>query len=388
MAVAYPDSVDFQREYGPHVDNCRYCSDLVDALHPPEKTLAGLIGTMRDAATEIPDADPAVPFNEAWSAVAAMTQALATREGPADGSLQILTTVHRRLAETHALLNGAHSVAPLAWSGTVAISMDAQVSPGPRPAFDDAFAATLEQVASHLLSFGFRIAHVDDLQANGPSERLFNLARQFGRRSPVDPPPYAHAHDNAGYGVDGYCAWPAPIEQFAANAKQFPRFHDLHYLTLDGEPHPYTEFRNDIAHMPDSQTCIEGMAVLRDTIRLRSLARLAIGGAPARPELPMPTVAEDALASLQHGQPLYVLGGFGGCARDIATALRLTDNPTTGSALRALEPLAAFAEPQSLHNGLDAAENRSLADTADVEEAMCLVLRGLSRVAAHGTRAA
>ena len=357
-------------------------------MNPSERTLADLIGTIRDAAADIPDADPAIPFNEAWSALAAMGEALVNRDGPADGSLQILTTVHKRLAETHALLNGAHSIAPLAWSGTVAISMDAHVSPGPRPAFDEGFTATLEEVASHLLSSGFRIAHVDDLQANGPSERLFNLSRQFGRRTPVEPPPYAHADDNAGYGVDGYCAWPAPIEQFAAKAKQFRRFHDLHCLTLDGEPHSYAEFRNDIAHMPDSQAWIEGIAVLRDTIRLRSLARLAIGGAPARPDLPMPTVAEDALASLQHGQPLYVLGGFGGCARDIATTLHLTDSPTTEPGPWALEPLAAFAEPQSLHNGLDAAENRSLAETTDVEEAMRLVLRGLSRVAAQGTRAA
>ena len=115
------------------------------------------------------------------------------------------------------------------------------------------------------------------------------------------------------------------------------------------------------------------MAALRNTIGHHTLARIAIGGATTPINGPMPTLAQDALASLQDEQPLYVLGGFGGCAKNIATALQLTATPTTKSKTRGLERFAPFAGPQSLHNGLDAAENQSLADTADVEEAMRLV---------------
>ena len=38
----------------------------------------------------------------------------------------------------------------------------------------------------------------------------------------------------------------------------------------------------------------------------------------------LPGVAEEALLALRESRPLYVLGGFGGCARDIA-GLRRTD---------------------------------------------------------------
>lgn len=387
VAVAYLDSTEFQRDYGPHVDDCRYCSDLIDALHPTERTLDRLIRTVRDIAS-VEERDAATALTEAWSSVNTVSELMLKQQGTFDGSLRTLTTAQKRLAEAHALLNGPRSIAPMAWSGTVALSLDPYTGPGLRPVVDHGFATTIEEVASHLLSFGFRIAYSDDLQPVGPSERLFNLACQYGLRMPANAPPrHAHTVHNAGLGVEGYCAWPVhigmPVETFEASAANFERFDSINCLSLDGEPHSYTYFSNQVRHEPEPQEWMDGMAALRNTIGGHTLARIAIGGATTPIDGSVPTVAQDALASLEDEQPLYVLGGFGGCAQDIAMALQLTATATTEPKTSGLEHFAPFARPQSLHNGLDAAENQSLAATVDVEEAMGLVLRGLSRIAAR-----
>ena len=95
----------------------------------------------------------------------------------------------------------------------------------------------------------------------------------------------------------------------------------------------------------------------------------------------MPSLAQDALSSLQNRQPLYVLAGFGDCARDVALALHLTDSrPSSRPECQGLDEFAPYVGSESLRNGLNAAENQSLAETDDVEEAMQLVLLGLDRI--------
>jgi hypothetical protein len=93
----------------------------------------------------------------------------------------------------------------------------------------------------------------------------------------------------------------------------------------------------------------------------------------------MPGVAEEALAALQAGQPLFLLGGFGGCARDIAEDF--------GLAQRGLVPRSPWPGRSSftsftaegLNNGLNTEENTILATTVHVDQAVTLILRGLLR---------
>ena len=82
---------------------------------------------------------------------------------------------------------------------------------------------------------------------------------------------------------------------------------------------------------------------------------------------------------------MYILGGFGGYAREIALALRLTDESSaTSECLPSLNEITDYQGWQCLHNGLDEAENQRLAETDDAEEAMRLVLQGIGRVVAQG----
>jgi hypothetical protein len=94
----------------------------------------------------------------------------------------------------------------------------------------------------------------------------------------------------------------------------------------------------------------------------------------------MPGVAEEALLSLQSEQPVFLLGGFGGCARDIAETLGLVD---TWAGSREWWPGRAEFESfgsDSLKNGLSKEENRLLAQTPYTDQWLPLLLRGLGRL--------
>jgi hypothetical protein len=94
----------------------------------------------------------------------------------------------------------------------------------------------------------------------------------------------------------------------------------------------------------------------------------------------MPGVAEEALMSIRAEQPLYLIGGFGGCARDIAETLGLTTPwAPLNRAWQGRQAFEAFAT-NHLNNGLTSEENRILAETPHVDQAIVLVLKGLTRV--------
>ena len=96
----------------------------------------------------------------------------------------------------------------------------------------------------------------------------------------------------------------------------------------------------------------------------------------------MPGIAEEALIQLNQAGPLYVLGGFGGCSRDMAVAMGLDRrSPLAGPTAdwTAVDKFDGFGAGK-LHNGLTEAENKRLAITVHVDEAAALVMRGLFKL--------
>jgi len=94
----------------------------------------------------------------------------------------------------------------------------------------------------------------------------------------------------------------------------------------------------------------------------------------------MPAVAEEALSTLQVGHPLYICGGFGGCARDIAEDLGLVSKRVSSEVLWPGRVEFRAFKTTSLKNGLGAIDNEILAKTVHVDEAVALMLRGLLRI--------
>jgi len=97
------------------------------------------------------------------------------------------------------------------------------------------------------------------------------------------------------------------------------------------------------------------------------------------------------LVALEHRQPLYLVGGFGGVTVDIVRALgvdsgawlpalpdAVQDNLLAAS-MAALRAIAAGNAWRGLNNGLTDAENRLLAATPRPSEIAALVSLGLGR---------
>jgi hypothetical protein len=109
-------------------------------------------------------------------------------------------------------------------------------------------------------------------------------------------------------------------------------------------------------------------------------ARIVLGGAVVQYKGLMPGIAEETLISLQAQQPLYLMGGFGGCARDIAETIGLVEPwATSRRNWQGQKSFSAFTG-SDLNNGLTAEESATLARTPHVDQAITLILSGLFQV--------
>ncbi len=235
----------------------------------------------------------------------------------------------------------------------------------------------MAEIATHLLARGANLAYGGDLRGGGFTELLFELVLRYRRLS-----------ETAGdVRVTNYLAWPVHIQMTAdklnALAEGLSETALLALIGRDGE-RLAPEDRHALAeHEPGADEWSNGLTVMRQTMRDETDARIVLGGRVEGYRGCMPGIAEEALLSLQSGQAVFLLGGFGGCARDIAETLMLVD-PWAGS--RPAWPGRAKFEgytPDSLHNGLSREENRILADTPYIDQAVTLVLRGINRLRAN-----
>ncbi|MNG16580.1 hypothetical protein D3C84_1005080 [compost metagenome] len=128
---------------------------------------------------------------------------------------------------------------------------------------------------------------------------------------------------------------------------------------------------------------------MRITMMSNSDARIVVGGRVEGYKGAMPGIAEEALLSLRAGMPTFLVGGFGGCTRDIAETLGLIQpRPTSSPGWVHRSEFAAFTTAD-LNNGLTDEENATLACTPHVDQAITLILRGMMQlVKAEGSEIA
>ena len=234
----------------------------------------------------------------------------------------------------------------------------------------------MAEVARHLLAMGARLVYGGDLREHGFSTLLFELVTRHRRDADVG---------DGRSGVTNYLAWPVhsvlPVKQIESLAKTLKGAAALICLDQQGHEIPMAKRRTLMQQEPSLMEWSDGLTAMRRTMATVADARVVLGGRVEGFKGRMPGVGEEALIALESGQPLYVLGGFGGCAYDIATKLGLISN----AALRNLEwpGRDRFSDFSSSHlrNGLSNEENETLARTAHIDEAVALVLRGLLRLA-------
>ena len=234
----------------------------------------------------------------------------------------------------------------------------------------DAMAETaLESLAS-----GWSLAYGGDLRKQGFAELLAELIVRYRD----------HPRHCGTVGVPDYLAWPVHIRMTPGELAEFETQHGpavrLVLLGLDGMRLEREEWRALPVHEPGEREWAQGLTAMRTAMRADLQARILLGGRVEGYRGALPGIAEKAWLFLQAGQPVFLLGGFGGCARDIAESIGFVE-PWEGSRGRwAGRERFRKHTPDGLCNGLSLDENANLARTPHIDEAVTLVLRGLRRV--------
>jgi hypothetical protein len=230
----------------------------------------------------------------------------------------------------------------------------------------------MAEIARQLLSAGAHLVYGGDLRIHGFSDLLFEIAETY--RSAGDPERM----------VTNYLPWPVHMSWSADELREMEERTGpaarLVYLDRDGK-----EIGRDdrmaagSLGTPAEDDWVLGLTAMRQVVTDLCDARLVLGGATSGSRGVAPGIAEEALRSLEAGKPVYVAGGFGGCAREIASQMELA--PPLPEPLRSRELSLGFHRFRAadLGTGLDEKDVLQLASTPHADEIATLVLRGMFR---------
>ena len=239
----------------------------------------------------------------------------------------------------------------------------------------------MAEIALLVLASGRSLAYGGDLRRDGFTELLAELVARYR----------GHPRHGDDIGVTDYLAWPVHIRMTPDELSAFSTAHEaavrLVFLSMDGARLAHEDRLRLRAHEPDEEEWSEGLTAMRTVMRGEIRARIVLGGRVRGYKGAAPGIAEESWLSLEAGQPIFLLGGFGGCTRDIAETVGLAERwAGSRDAWAGRERFRKYS-PDNLRNGLSADENGVLARTPHIEEAVALVLRGLRRLAKGGANA-
>ena len=266
------------------------------------------------------------------------------------------------------------------WSAAIAVSVSDSPDLTRLGMSDRHRTLAMETMATYLLAFGYRLAYAGDLRRGGFTEQLFELVSQYDRS------PWSGGQP----GVIDYLPWPVcaslPLDEYHDLSKRLGSSAKVTCLSRDGAELENFEFPE--TPVANQHEIAASLTAMRRTMLKQTSARVVLGGEVEGHLGAMPGIAEEALLTLQAGKPLYVVGGYGGCAGEIAATLGMTeprhDAPRPGWDCH--EAFSTF-HADALNNGLTFDENCTLAKTPRVRQAVGLILRGLDRaLASEGSK--
>ncbi|MGO3928375.1 hypothetical protein NP284_08700 [Rhodopseudomonas pseudopalustris] len=231
----------------------------------------------------------------------------------------------------------------------------------------------MAEVARHILALGGLLAYGGDLRQHGFSEVLFELV---ARHRPDIPLNGDHP------GARSYLAWPVhirmPRSELVKVQSSLAGTAELILVDLVGNPMSIPE-ATESPHTPTIEEWSFGLSSMRRLMAAESFARIVMGGQTSNYKGAMPGIAEEAMLSLEAKRPLFIVGGFGGCAGDIANSIGLhSPSSRTKRCWPGLKHFSEFSVDR-LNNGLTYEENAILANTPHIDEAVMLIMRGLVR---------
>ena len=231
------------------------------------------------------------------------------------------------------------------------------------------------EIARYVLRFRSCLVYGEDLRQYGFIEWPFEIVAR-------DQP--ASNDDDANAGVTNYLAWPVhiqmPFKKLEEAAEELNGSAKPVCLDIDGEPMTMRQRKRLKSTQPTDVEWSEGLTAMRRNMLRQIKARIILGGRTEIYKGIMPGIGEKALLSLKAGQPLFGIGGFGGCARDVAESLELVERPTFSQQIligSGRTQKFSGAEP---NNGLSSKENATLEITPHIDQVIVLILRGLVNV--------
>lgn len=232
----------------------------------------------------------------------------------------------------------------------------------------------MTEISRHLLAMGARLFYGGDLRDNGFTKLLFELVARHRRDADVGDPRPA---------VSNHLPWPVHSmksrEYLAGLKDDLEGLGALYCLDRYGQPvAPNSDVVATASDFSDDDWA-ESLTAMRQTQTDAIHARVVLGGRTTKFKGRMPGIAEETKLALKAKQPLYLLGGFGGCARDIAADIGLMSGVPHGEDWAGRKELSAW-KWTDMANGLEQSEIETLARTVHVDQAVALILRGLLRL--------
>ena len=230
-------------------------------------------------------------------------------------------------------------------------------------------------IARHLLRTGVKLVYGGDLRQYGFSELLFEMVARY---RPV-------GEDIAEYvGVTNYLAWPVHIQMSYKKLKEttdaLAGSAQLICLDINGKPMTLEERSKRKQGKPTDTDWSRGLTAMRKYMLSNTNARIVLGGRVDGYKGEMPGIAEEALLSLKAKQPLFVIGGYGGCSREIAVSIGLLKERIFDRCSWPGQDAFGHFSAADLNNGLNYEGNSTLASTPHIDQAIVLILRGLLKV--------
>lgn len=235
----------------------------------------------------------------------------------------------------------------------------------------------LGEVAQATLIAKGRLSYGGHLRDDGYTAFLVHECEKYGSR---DRP------------FTGHIPWPVhrrlTVDQINAHRKAIGLYGSYVFLDPDGQPieDPTTDRDSGVQEVGDRETA-DSLTAARHHLTASCDARLVLGGQRTGYQGHMPGVVEETILAIRAGQPVFVAGGFGGAAGDIARVLGLdpenwlglpdgTDRPD----LRELASTIEESGWSPVENGLSVEQNQQLAVSYRASEVASMVIHGLTNL--------
>jgi hypothetical protein len=253
---------------------------------------------------------------------------------------------------------------------TVALSVSPPQDMAERGMGPEHLTDALGEISRQLLSLGAKLMYGGHLEDDGITRMLFELVARYS-------PSLARKDEYAPMIID-VVPYPMHAEKVSDELitleSKVATIAELRYMSPDGDVWSFITRPRQLEQLPTEQWP-EAFSAMRRYVTRVSDARIVLGGKTSGYYGRMPGIAEEAFISAMTGQPLFVVGGFGGAARAIAHSVAAHEHvvvPGTGE--RYLVETA---------NGLDEPGLRRLAVSPHIDEIAVLLTRGLARLFAE-----